>query len=447
MHTIDRTRAAAVLAAMLLVLSFAPGALAASVNRVLEINVNESLCLKEGYHVQQAAVANPEIADVVVMSDTEIVVIGKQPGGTTLHVWYEGNHRVSYEVRVSKVNEAGAAKIEELLGYPGVDVRVIGDTTVLEGTVRDQNEKNRAEKIALAYTEKVVNLLNTTAPQQIRLEARILEITTDQAKKLGISYGSGDVGVYQIGQGVNNSVVGQQWGSLGSYSDINATISALIEKGEAEILSQPQITTLSGEKANILIGGQIPVPVAYDNDKVSVEWKDYGIKLDIEPTVDAGERIRSVVKAEVSSIDFGSSYSVNVGGNFSVPPLKTRKAEAVVDMPSGATMAIGGLISSEESKSVSKVPLLGDLPVLGQFFRHTATTTERKEIVILITPTLTSDKDVQARTPSLRAADEKLRALANPPEEAAEAKEKKAQAKKREESGDGTGDTAAKGKR
>lgn len=431
MHCLNRMRTALLLVAALFLLSAASGA--AAVNKVLEIDANESLCLKEGYHVQKASIANPEIADVVVMSDTEIVVIGKQPGGTTLHVWYEGNHRVSYEVRVSKVNEADSAKIEELLGYPGVEVRVVGDTAVLEGNVKDQNEKNRAEKIAQAYTANVVNLIETTAPQQIRLEARILEISTDKAKKLGISYGSSDVGVFQVGQGVTNSTVGQQWSSLGSYSNINAAISALITNGEAEILSQPQITTLSGEKANILIGGQLPVPIAYDNDKLSVEWKDYGIKLDIEPTVDSANRIRSVVKAEVSSIDFASSYAINVGGNYRIPPLRTRKAEAVVDMPSGETMAIGGLISSEESKNITKVPLLGDIPILGKFFRHTEKTTERKEIVILITPVLASDEKPKPMTTKLRLFDKKADAITQ--------KEQKGEAD------DGAGDLAAEGKR
>lgn len=431
----NKMRMAAILAAVLLVLSFATGALAAAANKVLEINANDSLCLKEGYHIQRASIANPEIADVAVVSDTEIVVIGKQPGGTTLHVWYEGNHRVSYEVRVSKVNEAGAAKIEELLGYPGVEVRVVGDTAVLEGTVQDQNEKNRAEKIAEAYTGKVVNLLETSAPQQIRLEARILEISTDQAKKLGITYGGeGSIGVFQVGQGVTNSSVGQQWGSLGSYTDIRATISALVQNGEVEILSQPQITTLSGEKANILIGGQLPVPVAYEDNKISVEWKDYGIKLDIEPTVDSARRIRSVIKAEVSSIDFASSYAIDVGGNYRIPPLKTRKAEAVVDMPSGATMAIGGLISSEESKNITKVPLLGDLPILGKFFRHTEKSKERKEVVILITPTLASEqKEAQPMTKKLRLFDKKADVVTEKTKE--------------EETGDGAGDLAAEGKR
>lgn len=383
-------------------------------NSVLAVNVNQSLSV-EVRQATRVSLANPEIADIVVISDGEIVVIGKKPGTTTLHIWADSGARYTYEVQVGSLDNASAEQIFGLLGYEDVEVSVVGGTVVLEGLVRDQGEKQRAEKIAAAYSGNVVNLLEITNPQQVRLEVRVLEIASTKAKNLGIQYGNtvqgdkenafamGAPGVFMFGQSVKNSQTGHAWKDFGSYADVGATISALVKNGDAEILSAPNIVTMSGEKANVLIGGELPIPVAYDNNKVSVEWKEYGIKLDIEPRVDSRDRIHSTVKAEVSNIDRTSNYTVNLNGGFVIPALRTRRAESVVEMPSGATMAIGGLISSEDSKQISRIPLLGDLPVIGKFFQHTARNKERTEIVILVTPILISEEDAPKMSGGMQA--------------------------------------------
>lgn len=394
---------------------------------VLSVNVNQSLSVKV-HQVTRASIANPGIADIVIISGEEMVLIGKKSGATTLHLWAGDGARYTYEVRVGNLDTASSELIRTLLGYPNATVSVIGNTVVLEGSVTDQNEKQRAEKIAAAYSGNVVNLLEITSPKQVRLEVRVLEISSTKAHNLGIQYGNtmpgseegtftmGTPGVFMLGQSVPNNQTGHSWTDFGSYADVSATISALVKNGDAEILSAPNIVTMSGEKANILIGGELPIPVAYDNNKVSVEWKEYGIKLDIEPRVDSQGRIRSTVKAEVSNIDSTSSYTVNLSGGFVIPALRTRRAESVVEMPSGATMAIGGLISSEEGKQISKIPLLGDIPLIGKFFRHTAKSKERKEIIILVTPTLTSEEDTPKMSDTMKKFQEKVK---NEPEEAA----------------------------
>ena len=145
---------------------------------------------------------------------------------------------------------------------------------------------------------------------------------------------------------------------------------------------------MSGEKANILIGGEIPVPVNTDDNTVTVEWREYGIRLDIEPTVQQDNSVDSKIKTEVSSLDWSSAVNATSATGVRIPGLLSRKADSHVVMQPGMTMAIGGLISSTESKSVSKIPLLGDIPILGQFFRNTSKTRERKEILILLTPIL-----------------------------------------------------------
>ena len=163
---------------------------------------------------------------------------------------------------------------------------------------------------------------------------------------------------------------------------------ALVSNGKARILSRPSITTMSGHKADILIGGRIPIPTADGDGKISVDWREYGVRLNIEPVVDAENKITSKVHAEVSTLDYGHGVTQN---GFVVPALASREADAVINVRSGMTMAIGGLLNSEDSKTVTKVPLLGDLPIIGQFFRHTSNTRDKREMIILITPTLVSD--------------------------------------------------------
>ena len=169
---------------------------------------------------------------------------------------------------------------------------------------------------------------------------------------------------------------------------MNVTLQALINEGKARILSRPSITTMSGKTANILIGGRIPIPVSDGNGNVSIDWHEYGVKLNIEPVVDSEDKITSKVHAEVSTLDYSHGVKID---SFSVPGIATREAESEVNVRSGMTMAIGGLINSEDAKIVSKIPLLGDLPIIGRFFRHTSNTRDKREVIILITPTLVAD--------------------------------------------------------
>ena len=165
-------------------------------------------------------------------------------------------------------------------------------------------------------------------------------------------------------------------------------MNALVKKGDAKILSQPYIITMSGDKAEILIGGEIPVPVNTGDNAISVEWREYGIKLNIEPNVMQDNAVDSKIDTEVSSLDWSSAIAANGSNGSKIPGMRSRKASSHVQMRPGMTMAIGGLISSEDSKSIQKLPLLGDIPVLGQFFRTTSKSREKREIIILLTPIL-----------------------------------------------------------
>lgn len=364
--------------------AFAEGQITVDVNQSVTISLDQ---------VERIAVASPEIADVLVASQSEVLVIGKSPGITTLNVWSSVG-RSTYEVKVGANDAMIADSLKSLLGYPDIRVSKVKTTILLEGTVSDQYQKNRAEKVAAAYGDKVVNLLEITHPKQIKIEAKIIEIDRDKTDKLGVNwYGgsNGTFGTFPFGQSSKNGVISKAFGNLGTYSEVNGTLNAMIQNGYARLLSQPNAITVSGEKANIFVGGQIAVPVSTNNDTTSIEWKDYGIKLEIEPEVNNENLIYSKVKAEVSSLDYSNTTTSN---SITIPAIKTRKAETVISLMSGQMMAIGGLISYDNSKSVSKLPLLGDLPLLGHIFQSKAYSNSVKEVIILMTPTLV-DADYQ----------------------------------------------------
>ena len=391
----------------------------------LNIGLNESRYLEIG-GLSRVAVGNPAVADVQLISGNELLVVGKKAGSTTLLVW-GGGTRQEYLVVVSGADTGLAEMIQNAIGLPGVTVQMVGDKVLLKGVVMNQHEKDMALKIASLYVgdddvatstsntsdannkdnkgasatdktnSKIIDMLQMAKPSQIRLEAQIIEVSSSKAADFGIQYGSftDDAGATKMGPpgtfygGENWLPASRDWGGwlVRHTATINATVRALIEQGKARILSRPNISTMSGEKAKILIGGSIPVPVSNDGS-ISIQWREYGVKLDIEPVVDEMQKITSRVHAEVSTLDY--SHAVTENG-FTIPALATREADSVIHVANGMTMVIGGLMNSEESKTVSKIPLLGNIPILGEFFKYTSSNRDKRELIILITPNLVGE--------------------------------------------------------
>ncbi len=378
----------------------------------VEVSLNESKYMAAS-GITRLAVGNPAIADVQLLSSGDFLLVGKKAGTTSLIVWSDGGRRTEYTVYVAGNDRGMASAIQDAIGYPKVHVQMIEDRVMLRGKVENQYEHDTALKIAGLYTggdgSGVIDLLEMEHPSQIRLEAQIIEINSDYTKNLGIQYWSqtpgsnsssdsssdnpnnnitvGTAGLFYGGEDFSSTRKHGGW--LGSHvANVNVTLQALINEGKARILSRPSITTMSGKAANILIGGRIPIPVSDGNGNVSIDWHEYGMKLMIEPVVDSEDKITSKVHAEVSTLDYSHGVKID---SFSVPGIATREAESEVNVRSGMTMAIGGLINSEDAKIVSKIPLLGDLPIIGRFFRHTSNTRDKREVIILITPTLVAD--------------------------------------------------------
>lgn len=394
---------------------------------ILNVSVNGSRYMEDS-GITRLAVGNPDIADIRLLSNNDYLVVGKKAGSTSLLVW-SNNGRQEYNVYVSGDDEGTEKAIQKAIGYPGVKVQMMNGKLLLRGKVKNQYEHDSAVKVAQLYLgsgggvassasangegqgavtdSNIIDLLDMTNPSQVRLEAQIIEINTSAERNLGIQYWSptigsstgsgsdsgnddltrGSSGLFYAGENFKNSRGSFGW--LGShFSNINASLQALVTEGKARILSRPSITTMSGQKANILIGGRIPIPTSAGDGQIAIDWREYGIKLNIEPVVDAENKITSKVHAEVSTLDYGHSVTEN---DFSIPAIASREADAVINVRSGMTMAIGGLLNSQDGKTVTKIPLLGDIPIIGQFFRHTQKTRDNRELLILITPTLVSD--------------------------------------------------------
>ena len=415
---------------------FAPAAHAAE---FIDIDLNGSFLFEGSMPITNIAIANPAVADIVRPSgfDSSVLIVGVGSGSTTLYVWYENGMVEEYTVSVG-IDDLGKARaIQRMIGLPRVRVQVvsIGDGSarrvLLRGSVKNQAEHDMALQVASLYTgdtkEKdstdsgsssaasgissgsdfeydfdyrssriypnVIDLLTIENPSQIRLEAQLIEISSDDAKNLGIKYGGISAqGGINSSREVTNGNVNSTW--VGSYlANTNVSLNYLIQNGRAKVLSRPSVSTMSGAKAKIFIGGQLPVPVDHRDGGQTIEWKDYGIRLHIRPTVDEDGTITAEVHAGVSRLDPSNSV---VTSSTTVPAITAREAHSIVHLDNGATMVVGGLLNSEDVKTVSKVPLLGDIPIIGEFFKHTESSTERRELIILITPIIV-DEDTPAR--------------------------------------------------
>ena len=389
------------------------------------LEMNQSYYLPQGSAIKRVAVTNPEIADVAVVDKRALNVIGKKTGSTSLTVWTADGMRQDFRICVSGVDSGLAEIIRKAIGLPKVKVEVVGGKVLLTGTVQNQKEKTLAYRVASLYAggnggedkalertllgedaqvndtidgdDKVINLLEMINPDQINIEAEIIEINANDAKQIGIEYGAdskvGAPGVWYAGESAGKTRdAGSHWYTRNwlytHFSDINARIHTLVTNGHARIISRPNITTMSGKTAGILIGGKIPYPKKDDNS-TTIDDKPYGIKLNLmSPTVDASGNVTSRVFAEVSRLDWGNAVVVD---GFKMPAMAKSSAETMVNIPSGMTMVIGGLLNSDDTKNISKIPLLGDIPFLGELFKYHNDTKQKSEIMILITPRVVNE--------------------------------------------------------
>jgi len=291
----------------------------------------------------------------------------------------------------------------------GIQVQATGESVTVSGTATSPGAVTRALALAESYApKKVINLLTVGGVQQVMLEVRVAEMTRTLARRLGINLYYAFKGQLLASTFLNGLTIPQTDGTVFLSENINSQfrvldgsntwtgfIDALKENGVIKVLAEPNLVCLSGEKADFLAGGEIPVPVPSGLGTVSIEWKPFGVGLAFRPTVLGGGRISIEVKPEVSELDYSNKIDIQ---GFTIPAIRTRRATTMVELESGQSFAIAGLINDNMRDLNNRFPVLGDVPVLGMLFSSKEYQRNETELVIIVTPHLAKPMDQTAQT-------------------------------------------------
>jgi pilus assembly protein CpaC len=358
--------------------------------RRVELVVGTGQLIRVDSEFSSLFVANPEVADIEVKSPRLLYLTGVGVGETTLFAVDDNdNVLMSTVIRVTHNIDALQEGLRRVSQAGGVTATTVDQSLVLTGTVSSPEEAANAVQVANQFVDdptRVVNRLNIQSPTQVNLAVRIVEVARNVDRRLGIRWGATTGNNPQIGF-FGGGAVPQGYTATfslgrGSFS-LDVMLQALAEEGLVTIMAEPNLTARSGEGASFLAGGEFPYAVVND-DENTVTFKDYGIGLNFTPTVLDGDRISLKVATEVSELDF----SVIVDERNQIPGLKTRRAETTVDLASGQSFAIAGLMHNNSAQNNSKLPGLGTLPVLGALFKSNSFQRGQTELVVIVTPVI-----------------------------------------------------------
>lgn len=362
-------------------------------------------------------VANDAVADVQVRSNRQLYIFGKGRGETTVYAT-GANGKVVYAANVRVGNNLGSVDEMLRLAMPEASVRAtpMNNLVLLTGTVANPTDVEEAQRLVQAYVgegTQVVSRLRSATPLQVNLKVRIAEVNRSLLKQVGVNLLTKDLtGGFQFGIGQGNpgtitgagktfnvSSVGTTLGAAGKLFglDILSTLDLAETDGFVTTLAEPNLTALSGETASFLAGGEFPIPISQSLGSISIEYKQYGVGLAFTPIVLADGRISMRVRPEVSELSNEGSVKT---GDFTVPALTTRRAETTVELGSGQSFMIAGLLRNSSSNDIEKAPFLGDLPILGALFRSTRFRRAETELVIVVTPYLVRPVSNQLALPT-----------------------------------------------
>ena len=396
----------------------------------LSVAVGKTVLVDLARPISRVSIGLGDIAETHAISPTEVMVNGKAPGETSLIIWDTKGGRQFFNVTVRASNSATNDNLESIrrelrLELPGQPLKVSTDNGIvfLRGTVKDLTSSKRAVEIA-STGGKVVNLLDVNVPAgdpQILLKVRFVSVDRSKLKQLGINFfstGFGNtLGGVSTGQYTPPSITPGTNGSAATLSlnnelnifgflpglNVGATLQDLETKGVTETLAEPNILAVNGKEASFLAGGEFPYPVAQagtgGTSTITIMFKEYGIRLNFVPTVTPRGTIRLQVAPEVSSLD--TANSVEVSG-FDVPAITSRKMRTEVELGDGQSFVIGGLLDNEEVETFRKMPLLGDIPVLGKLFQSMSKDKTNTELIVICTAELVSPIPAGEPLPQLK---------------------------------------------
>jgi pilus assembly protein CpaC len=392
-------------------------------NENLVVTVGKSLILDTPTDLRRVSVANGDLAEALAVTPREALINGKSPGETTLILWQQDGSRTMYDLTVRQNTtriEAVRRELERGLAGQDVSFDYENDTVFLRGTVQDLSGAERA--VAMASTlGKVVNLLRVEVPPaaaQILLRVRFADVDRAATTSLGVNLLStgagntvGQVTTGQFGPAVptiqNNQVQFTLSDALNIFlfrPDLNlgTLIKALEAKSLLQMLAEPNVLTLDNKAASFVAGGEFPFPVVQGGaavGAVTIQFREYGVRINFLPVVTPRGSIRLQVTPEVSSLDYSNALQFQ---GFTIPALATRRVQTQVELESGQSFVIAGLLDNTITESLNKIPGIGDIPVLGKLFQSRSRTRNNSELMVLVTPELVRPMPAGAKLPEVR---------------------------------------------
>jgi len=371
----------------------------------LRVMVGKSLLINTTERLKRVSVTDPAIADPLVVTPTQILVHGRAPGEVSLMIWDELERSRSFDLRVDVDVTACAEEEKRVFPEEQIDVTPSRSAIVLSGHVSAEDVSTRAEKIAGAYTPKVVNALTfgPVGSQEVMLEVKFVEVDRSALAQLGLNVFStgagntiGNVSTGQFGGERVSSVSGSTNTSVTINDllnvfffrpDINlgAAIKALQTDNLLQILAEPNLIAVNGKEASFLAGGEFPFPIVQPGagfTAVTIQFKEFGVRLKFTPVIMPNGNIHLHVVPEVSQLDFTNALTIS---GFTIPALSTRRADTEFELQDGQSFVIAGLMNNQITNVVNKVPGLGDIPILGNFFKSKSAQKSNAELMVLCT--------------------------------------------------------------
>jgi pilus assembly protein CpaC len=382
------------------------------------ITVGRSIFIDTRHRLARVYITDPDVIDSYTASPNQVVVTAKKPGATTLILWDETGEAKSYLVSADLNVEMLRDSMKQAL--PGQSIKVVGNEgrVVLTGTVENKDVADAAVKIAGIYSKDVSNslLVNTSRGKQVRLEVKVVEADRTKLAQFGFNFFSSG------GQNPGGTTTGQFPSTLGTTIqngtktvnvtnplnlflyvnkfNIGATIQDLETMQVLQILAEPNITAMSGEKASFLAGGEFPFPIVQSSSTgapvVTLMFKSYGVKLDFTPFVNDDGTIDLKVSPEVSALDYTNAVTIS---GYTIPAISSRRADTEVVLKNGQTFAISGLLDKRTTDLYSKTPGASSIPILGQLFKSKATNHTDTELIVIITPTIVDPISMESGAP------------------------------------------------
>jgi pilus assembly protein CpaC len=375
--------------------------------RVVSVSKGASALLVNPVAIQRFSVGEPNVAEALVLSPTEVLINGKSLGTTTLFVWDNASQVRVYSVEVTADAPALQRYIRGVLPEEDIEVNASGNSVTLSGTVRDPNSVSRAIEIARASGATIVDNLVAPPAVQVLLKVRFAEVNRSVIREFSTRLSQSNSDEIDDNTPTDWRTVTSGDGTFNFFLTqgtvrIDALINALKTKGLFKSLAEPNLMTLPNKEAYFLAGGRFPFPTIQGsasggNNAVTITFEEFGVKLRFTPTITRSGAIRLKLEPEVSSLDFANGLVIS---GFEIPTILTRKASTEVELREGQFLAIAGLMDHSMIDNATKIPILGDIPIIGSLFRSKSQDQTRNELLVLVSPSLVQATDAPPALPT-----------------------------------------------